>query len=143
MVEFWSIFHTMFLISLLLNLLDNQTTLTLISPQTSLLTPVLESFETGTNFITWCVEDFWKEKSHYSTTLNSWVTSHAFMTTQSSIEANQFSFYQTPNYIIATINVNFGFSGLHRSYYHPYFSLFYELILFILALVNLRWFKIM
>jgi len=64
-------FHTMFLISLLLNLLDNQTVLTLITPQTPLLVVVIESFETSTNFVTWCVEDFWKEKSQHLTTLNS------------------------------------------------------------------------
>lgn len=141
-LEFWSIFHTMFLMSVLVNILDNQTTLTLINQRIPLLKIFGESVETGTNFMVWCVEDLWKEKAYHHATLNSCVTSYSFMTTQSSIEINQFSFYQNSNQLTAIIDVNYGVSGLQRSYNHPYFSLFYELILFLLILIKLKWFKI-
>jgi hypothetical protein len=43
--------------SVLVNILDNQTTLTLINQRIPLLKIFGESVETGTNFMVWCVED--------------------------------------------------------------------------------------
>jgi len=132
----WRTFHLLLTLTLVLNILDNQTHLTLLSYESSLLKPTISCFESGFVSEIWSLEDFWKEKTRVSWYHTSSTTTHNFLSKHSAYEINQFNFAQNQTSFMTTTFVPLSDYLLKRNYLHIFFSSFYELI-FVITFVLL------
>lgn len=131
----WRSFHLLLTLILVLNILDNQTNLTLISYESSLLKSPTSLIEPGSLSEVLSIEDFWKEKTQITWNSKSSTTTHSFMSKHSAYETNHFNFKQSETCFMATTLVPLSDHLLKRNYLHVFFSSFYETTFLLIFLI--------
>lgn len=134
----WKTLHLLLTLTLVLNVLDNQTHVVLLSYESSLLKTTISYTESGFMFEVWSLEDFWKEKTRISWYRNSSTTTHSFLAKHSACEVNQFNFSQSQTCFMTTTLAPLSDYSLKRNYLHIFFNSFYELIFVIFFLFWVR-----